>query len=139
LIIEYFSHARKNQQQHRLESVDTSKPVLVTGATGYITGVLIQQLLEHGVTVHAAVRDPSNEDKLEHLTKAAELCASKGGSIKFFYGNLLEESSYDGGMKGCSVVFHTASPCVLDSKDPQKELITPAVEETKILPTERNL
>jgi dihydroflavonol-4-reductase len=93
--------------------------------------VLIKQLLEHGVTVHAAVRDPSNKGKLEHLTKVAEQSTSKGGSIKFFRGDLLDEGSYEEGMKGCSVVFHTASPFAFTVKDPQKELVTPAVDGTK--------
>ena len=38
--------------------IDTTKPVLVTGATGYVAGWLVKELLEAGVTVHAAVRDP---------------------------------------------------------------------------------
>lgn len=36
---------------------NTSAPILVTGATGYIASWVIQKLLEQGYTVHATVRD----------------------------------------------------------------------------------
>ncbi|MFI8348101.1 hypothetical protein [Streptomyces sp. NPDC085596] len=38
--------------------VDTSAPVLVTGATGYVAGWIVQALLDAGVTVHAALDSP---------------------------------------------------------------------------------
>lgn len=44
-------------------SYDTSAPVLVTGATGFVVGWLVKRLLEEGFTVHAAVRDPGNGGK----------------------------------------------------------------------------
>ncbi|NJO52715.1 MAG: NAD(P)H-binding protein [Leptolyngbyaceae cyanobacterium RM2_2_4] len=40
---------------------------IISGATGYVAGWLIKRLLEDGHHVHAAVRDPSNEQKLAHL------------------------------------------------------------------------
>ena len=41
--------------------------VCVTGGTGYIAGAIIARLLAAGHTVHATVRDPSNEQKLRWL------------------------------------------------------------------------
>lgn len=107
---------------------DKSKPVLVTGATGYVAGWLVKRLLEEGITVHAAVRNPENKTKLEHLNA---LAAKSGGSIKYFKSDLLQEGSYAEGMEGCELVFHTASPFITDVKDPQKELIDPAVKGTE--------
>jgi|GEM_PF-5257736 len=43
--------------------LDTSSPVLVNGATDYAAGWLVKELLEAGVTPHAAVRDPSKMEK----------------------------------------------------------------------------
>lgn len=85
--------------------IDTSSPVMVTGSTGYVGGVVVQQLLEAGLTVHCPVRAPNDESKIGHLKKL------KGGErLKFFQADLLESGSYLESMKGCSVVFHVASP-----------------------------
>lgn len=102
---------------------DTKSPVLVTGATGYVAGWIVKKLLEAGVTVHAAVRDPSNHDKLNHLE---ELKNSTNGDLKFFAADLLKEGSYAEGMAGCKVVIHTASPFTSKIIDPQKDLVDPA-------------
>jgi len=104
-------------------TIDTKSPVLVTGATGYVAGWLIKELLEAGVTVHAAVRDPSKTEKHEHLD---EIAAKAKGSIKYFKADLLDEGSYAEAMDECSIVFHTASPFIINVKNPQKELIDPA-------------
>ena len=106
-------------------NIDVSKPVLVTGATGYVAGVTIKQLLEHGVTVHATVRDPTNTQRLQYLQQLAD--KSPGGKIKFFAGDLLKMGSFKDAMEGCEIVFHMASPFTVEVHDPQKELIDPAV------------
>lgn len=109
-------------------AIDTSSPILVTGATGYVAGWIIKDLLEAGATVHAAVRDPHNADKLAHLNAAAE---SAPGTIEYFAADLLKDGSYDDAMAGCSVVFHTASPFTSDFDDAQRDLVDPAVEGTR--------
>lgn len=103
--------------------IDTSTPVMVTGATGYVAGRLMERLLQEGLTVHAPVRDPDNAEKLRYLNGIA---ANTPGSIRYFKADLLEEGSYAEAMKGCSVVFHTASPFITSVKDPLKELVEPA-------------
>jgi nucleoside-diphosphate-sugar epimerase len=108
--------------------VSTDAPVLVTGATGYVASWLVKHLLDSGVTVHAAVRDPKNTARLEHLT---DIAATSAGDIKFFKADLLDKGSYAKAMAGCSIVFHTASPFTINVKDPQKELIDPAVKGTR--------
>ncbi|WP_199672089.1 NAD-dependent epimerase/dehydratase family protein [Pseudooceanicola sediminis] len=108
--------------------IDTSAPVLVTGATGYVAGWIVKRLLERGVTVHAAVRDPSNREKLAHLHAMA---AATPGDLVIFRADLLEEGSYGAAMAGCGVVFHTASPFVSVVEDPQRDLVDPAVKGTR--------
>lgn len=107
-----------------MTQIDKTKPVLVTGATGYVAGWLVKKLLDEGITVHAAVRNPDKKEKTQHLDKVA---ATSKGSIKYFKSDLLEKGSYVEAMKGCELVFHTASPFVTDVKDPQRDLIDPAV------------
>lgn len=111
-----------------MRTIDKTKPVLVTGATGYVAGWIIKQLLDEGITVHAAVRDPSNIKKRAHLDS---LAIKSKGSITYFKSDLLEEGSYAEAMKECELVFHTASPFTSNFKDPQKELIDPAVKGTE--------
>lgn len=103
--------------------IDRTAPVLVTGATGYVAGWLVKKLLDEGLTVHAAVRDPDNAAKLQHLN---DLAANSPGSIAYFKADLLEPGSFAAAMQGCELVYHTASPFTSEVKDPQKELIDPA-------------
>ncbi|MBN8181282.1 NAD-dependent epimerase/dehydratase family protein [Roseibium aggregatum] len=111
-----------------MTSFSTDAPVLVTGATGYVAGWLVKELLDAGITVHAAIRDPDRKDKVAHLQ---EIAAGSPGTLRFFRADLLEEGSYAEAMAGCATVFHTASPFTTSVKDPQRELIAPAVKGTR--------
>lgn len=101
---------------------------MVTGATGYVAGWLVKRFLEEGINVHAAVRNPEDKIKLAHLDA---LAAKASGNIRYFKSDLLEPGSYAEAMDGCEVVFHTASPFTTNVKDPQRELIDPAVKGTQ--------
>jgi nucleoside-diphosphate-sugar epimerase len=111
-------------------SVNKSNPVLVTGATGYVAGVLIKELLDEGLTVHATVRDASKKDRFQYVQDVAD---KSPGTIKFFSADLLKQGSFKEAMQGCSVVFHTASPFLVTGKDidPQTDLVDPAVMGTE--------
>lgn len=111
-----------------MSTVDKSKPVLVTGATGYVAGRLVEKLLSEGHTVHAAVRDPQNKEKTKFLD---DLAAQLPGEIKYFKADLLEDGSYDEAMKGCEIVFHTASPFIRNVEDPKRDLVDPAKKGTR--------
>lgn len=111
-----------------MTQIDKSKTVLVTGATGYVASWLVKQLLEDGITVHAAVRNPDSKNKVAHLD---EIAAKTNGTIKYFKSDLLQPGSYAEAMKGCELVYHTASPFTMDIKDPQKDLIDPAAKGTQ--------
>lgn len=111
-----------------MKTIDKTKPVLVTGANGYVASWLVKRLLEEGITVHAAVRNPNNESKISHLKTAAD---KSPGAIKFFSSDLMKPGSYKEAMEGCELVYHTASPFTIDVKDAQKDLIDPAVKGTE--------
>lgn len=111
-----------------METDNTHKTVLVTGATGYVAGRLVEKLLQEGHTVHAAVRNPNDAEKLKYLN---EIAANTPGKISYFKADLLDEGSYDEAAKGCEVVFHTASPFTLNVVDPQRDLIDPALKGTR--------
>ena len=111
-----------------MENKSDIKTVMVTGATGYVAGWIVKRLLEAGLTVHAPVRDPEDADKLKYLNAIA---AQTPGTITYYKADLLEEGSYTVAMQGCEIVFHTASPFVMNVADPQKELIEPAQSGTR--------
>ena len=35
---------------------------MVTGATGYVAGRIVEKLLSEGLTVHAPIRNPENKE-----------------------------------------------------------------------------
>lgn len=107
---------------------EISKPVLVTGATGYVAGRLVEALLKEGFTVHATVRNPENQKKVLYLNQIAEKAP---GHLNFFKADLLNMDDFNKAMQDCRVVFHTASPFTLRIKDPQKDLVDPALNGTR--------
>ena len=111
-----------------MQAFDSSKPIMVTGATGYVAGRIIEKLLTEGLTIHATVRDPQNKESVKYLEQLANKLP---GSIHFFKADLLKEGSFDEAMKGCQLVFHTASPFIRNVKNPQKDLVDPAKKGTK--------
>jgi len=101
-----------------------SKPVcVVTGASGYIAGHLIQQLLDQGYPTRGTVRDVKDAKKTAHLRELFP-------SLQLFEADLLQDGSFDEVMKGAEWVFHTASPFFMNVTDAQKELIEPALNGT---------
>ncbi len=109
-------------------AIDTTAPVLVTGGTGYVAGWVIARLLEHGLTVHATVRNAGDTVRLAYLQALAD---RSEGCIRFFEADLMTPGSFADAMAGCSTVFHIASPYLIEVKDPQKELVDPALEGTR--------
>ncbi|XP_031392876.1 tetraketide alpha-pyrone reductase 1 [Punica granatum] len=103
-----------------------SRPVVVTGANGFIGSWLVRTLLEEGYpAIHASVYPGSDATHLLSLP-----CAS-GGRVRIFEADVLDRAAVGRAVEGCSGVFHVASPCTLeDPKDPEKELILPAVQGT---------
>lgn len=85
-----------------MKTIDRSKPVVVTGATGYVGAWVVKRLLDEGITVHAAVRDPGATEKTKWLDALAD---GAPGTIVYFESDLLEEGSYAEAMRGCELVF----------------------------------
>ena len=112
-----------------MREIDKSKPVLITGGSGYVASWVIKMLLEEGINVNATVRDPSNSKKVDHLTALAKASA---GKLKLFKSDLLDAGSFDEPIRDCELVIHTASPFFITGiKNPEEELIRPAREGTR--------
>ena len=97
--------------------IDKTKPVLVTGGSGYMASWIVKMLLEEGIDVHATVRDPLDVPRVGHLTALSKAVV---GKLKLFKADLLDFGSFDQAMKGCEVVMHTASPFFITrAKNPE--------------------
>ena len=103
----------------------TEKPVCVTGASGFIAAHIVQQLLAQGYSVRGTVRkSPKSYPFLLELPGAAE-------RLELVEADLLADGSYDRAVAGCAYVMHTASPYEINVKNPQKDLVDPAVDGTE--------
>jgi dihydroflavonol-4-reductase len=109
-------------------NINKNEPVMVTGATGFVASWLVKKLMDNGITVHAAVRNPEDTVKLAHLKNLEN---SSSGKIIFFKSDLLEDGSYLKAMEGCAVVFHTASPFNFKVTDNQRGFVDPAFKGTR--------
>jgi len=80
--------------------------VFVTGSTGFIGTKLVNELVRQGHAVHALTRGTSNKYGLQH------------DRIKLVTGDILDRSSLQKGMEGCSQVYHLAAYAKNWSRDP---------------------
>jgi len=112
-----------------MKETNLSKPILVTGGSGYMASWIVKSLLEKGRYVKATVRDKSNEEKVGHLSKMG---AEYPGKLELFEADLLQSGSFAEAITDCELVIHNASPFkIWGIKDPQEELINPALEGTR--------
>jgi dihydroflavonol-4-reductase len=102
-----------------------SLKILVSGATGFIASHTIERLLSQGHTVIGTVRSLSDAMKTAHLT------STPGASERL----ILVEADLTAldpfsAHADVDIIMHMASPYVINVKDPQADLINPAVEGT---------
>jgi nucleoside-diphosphate-sugar epimerase len=107
--------------------MSTKELVLVTGASGYIAGHCVRELLEHGYAVRGTVRSLSAVDKVAHLRALAE---QTGGTLEFVEANLDDDRGWAEAVAGCTYVQHVASPNPPATPKHEDELIRPAVDGT---------
>jgi dihydroflavonol-4-reductase len=107
--------------------MSTKDLVLVTGASGFIAGHCVADLLEHGYAVRGTVRSLSAVDKVAHLRALAERA---GGSLEFVEASLDDDAGWPEAVAGCAYVLHVASPNPPATPRHEEELIRPAVDGT---------
>nr|UYV30539.1 dihydroflavonol 4-reductase [Begonia x semperflorens-cultorum] len=100
-----------------------SQIVCVTGASGFVGSWLVMRLLERGYTVRATVRDPANVKKVKHLLELPDAETR----LTLWKADLSVEGSFEEPIRGCTGVFHVATPMDFQSKDPENEVIKPTI------------
>ena len=79
----------------------TATRVLITGATGFIAGHCIQELLTHGYAVRGSVRNLSTAD-VAHLHAMAQ---RSGGSLELVEARLDADAGWVEAVDGCAYVW----------------------------------
>ena len=100
--------------------------VLVTGATGYIAGELIRQLLAKGWVVHGTVRNVAKSE----AGLRARLGNPSAAQFRLFAAELMSDADWAEAVKGCTHIAHVASPIPAQAPKHEDELIIPAREGT---------
>lgn len=98
------------------------KPILVTGASGYIALHVVQQLLQAGHAVRGTLRSLAREAELREALGETD-CSDK---LSFVVADLTDDTGWDEAVSGCELVVHTASPVPMRSPKNEDELIVPA-------------
>lgn len=83
---------------------------LVTGATGFVGGAVLRELLRRGWHVRVLVRPTSDPRNLEAAT----------GPCETFQGDLRDRESLRAALKGCDTLFHVAARYSLWNPDPSE-------------------
>lgn len=107
----------------------TTAPVLVTGATGYVAGAIVQELLDNGYSVRGTTRDPERAWREGYVTGLP----GADERLELVSADLMTPGAFDEVVEGCEYIIHTASPYVTDVADPYTDLVAPAVNGTMSL------
>lgn len=94
----------------------TKGPVLVTGASGYIAGFIIQQLVAEGWSVRGTVRDPGRHGGL-----AATLGLTPD-QLPLVAADLTSDAGWAQAAAGCTHMIHVASPLPANANDTAEQL-----------------
>ncbi|MBC7877776.1 MAG: aldehyde reductase [Anaerolineales bacterium] len=106
----------------------TSKPILVTGASGFVALHTIIQLLQQGYKVRATLRTLSRETEVrETISKHVQA----NDRLEIISADLEQDAGWIEAMKSIEYVLHIASPFPLFAPKDENELIIPAVQGTQ--------
>jgi dihydroflavonol-4-reductase len=99
-----------------------SETVLVTGATGFIGGWTIVELLRRGHSVRTTVRSLDKEPAVRARIAAH---VDPGDRLTFVVADLTNDEGWDAAIAGCDRVLHVAAPVGVHAPRDPNELIVP--------------
>lgn len=105
----------------------SSKPVLITGVTGYLAKQCALLLLENGYKVRGTVRSLSRE---AGLREALAPHTSHLDKLEICQADLTSDDGWQEAVSGCEFVLHVASPFPAGAPKDEDDLIVPAVQGT---------
>jgi len=101
--------------------------VLVTGATGFIAGHCVEELLRHGYAVRGTVRRLETAD----VTHLCEIADRTGGALELVEATLDDDAGWAAAVQGCVAVWHLASPNPPAAPRRVDDVVRPAVDGTR--------
>ncbi len=102
-----------------------TKKILVSGAGGFIASHVVEKLLAQGHDVIGTVRNPTDSKKNAHLLDMA----GAAEQLKLFAADLNDADPFNA-HADVDCIMHMASPYSVNVKDPQKDLVDPAISGT---------
>ncbi|CAG0891295.1 unnamed protein product [Cyprideis torosa] len=108
--------------------MDAEPLLFVSGASGFIACHLIKLLQEQGYRVRGSVRSIKNEEKVAPLK---ELVPDAKYPLELVEADLEKPDSWIEAIRGCTYVFHMASPFPISGRiKNEEEVVRPAVDGT---------
>ena len=113
----------------------THAPVLVTGASGFIAGHTVLQLVKKGYRVRGTIRNLAKADALKAKLAAAYSTMTKtkvdwDQQLELVAADLNHDLGWQEAVTGCQAVIHIASPFPAKMPKDANEIINPAREGT---------
>ncbi|WP_238368229.1 NAD-dependent epimerase/dehydratase family protein [Mesobacterium pallidum] len=105
-----------------------TRPVFVTGASGFIARHILLSLLRAGHAVRGSVRSVAKAEDVR-ASLARHLGRDPEG-LAFCLLDLTRDAGWSEAMAGCGALVHTASPVPLEQPDTPETLVLPAVDGT---------
>lgn len=100
----------------------------IIGGSGFIGSHITKLFLEEGANVKASTTTIDNKSKYQHL-----LSFKNSKHLTIFPLDVRDKNGLKTFVEGCDILVHAGTPFQLDVKDPESELINPAVEGTRNL------
>ena len=103
----------------------TMVKVLISGASGFIAGHCIIEMLNHGYDVRGTLRDAARGEALKVWGEKAytDIVSTP---YEFVSADLMNEASWVEAAHGCDSVLHVASPVPVVQPDDENDVIIPA-------------
>jgi dihydroflavonol-4-reductase len=100
--------------------------VLVTGATGFVAGHCILQLLDAGYSVRGTARSARRREEVANTLRPHLSDPSSLDRLEIVAADLNADAGWDAAAAGCRYVLHVASPLPPAPPKDEDELIVPA-------------
>ncbi len=103
--------------------------ILLTGASGFVAAHVLNSLLQKGYSVRGTVRSDATAEKVRKTH--SHLLSGDNSRLTFsIVPDVAQPGAFDEAVKGVDGVIHTASPCIIQVENNERDLLDPAIKGT---------